>query len=322
MRPRKKDRHLPACVYLRGSAYYYVKKNVWTKIGDDLPTALKEYTKKVAAPTERMPGLLARYIEELELAPNTIRAYKFAADKLSPILEEFEPHQLTSRDIEQILYHHRKTPSMANVMRNVLVGALSLAYTLQMVDRNVAKDVAPLPEKKRTRYITDEEYAAIYSKATPTMQVVMDLCYLTGQRIGDVLSIRYADITDEGIHIVQQKTKHRMIVAAGPDLLSVIARAKSLHQSVKGLTLLHTRQGKQFAYSTIRTLWGRACNAAKVEDAHIHDLRAKAATDAKKYGLDSMSLLGHQTESSHRRYQRSRETVVASALSFRSSNKT
>jgi hypothetical protein len=45
--------------------------------------------------------------------------------------------------------------------------------------------------------------------------------------------------------------------------------------------------------------------------ADIHDIRAKAATDARAQGLDSKSLLGHASESAHLRYLRGKETPVA-----------
>ena len=83
--------------------------------------------------------------------------------------------------------------------------------------------------------------------------------------------------------------------------------------------LFHTRQGKPFSYWTIRTLWQRATTSAGVEDAHIHDIRAKAATDAKAQGLDSKSLLGHASESAHLRYLRGKETPVAEPVRIRKS---
>jgi len=271
-------------------------------------------------PSEGMPGLLTRWLDDADISPVTRRNYGVIVRRLSDIMAEFEPHQVTARDIMAIMHHHRKSPGMANHIRTVLIGALELAFMENIVERNVARDVRPLPVGKRDRYLTDAEYSAIHTQATPTLQSVMDLCYLTGQRIGDILSIRYADLTEEGIAFRQSKTKHRMVVAWSSDLQAAVARAKALHQSVKGLTLLHTRRGTPFAYWTIRTLWDRACKDAKVDDAHIHDMRAKAATDAKKQGLDSQALLGHASESSHLRYLRSKETPIATPVSFRLSN--
>jgi integrase len=315
-RPRKLQLHLPACVYHRHGAYWHVVGGKWHRLGADLAPALSEYARRISRPADKMPGLLARWLDNSDVADSTRHTYAVIVRQLSAILAEFEPHQVTARDILAVMHHHRKKPGMANHMRSVLIGALDLAFLESLVERNVARDVRPLRMAARDRYLTDEEFAAIHGKATPTLQAIMDLCYLTGQRISDVLAIRHADLGNEGITFRQQKTKHRMIVAWSPDLEAVVARTKSLHQSLRGLNLLHTRRGTPFTYSTVRTLWDRACNAAGVGDAHIHDIRAKAATDARAQGLDSQALLGHASESSHLRYLRSKETPIAQPVNI------
>lgn len=320
MRPRKRDRHLPDCVYLKSGSYYYVKRNKWEMIGKDLPEALRNYAKKLAAPTSKMPALLERYMASLTLAPNTIKSYRTAVNHLTKIMADFEPAQVTARDILAVMHHFKSQPGKANVMRAVLVGALDLAFIEMLVERNVARDVRALKTATRDRYITDAELAAIYAEATEPLQMIIDVLYLTGQRIGDVLSIRHSDITEEGIRFKQAKTAHRMVVAWSDDLREVVARAKAYHKSVRGLTLFHTRRGSIYSDDTIRGWWLKACASAGVEDAHVHDIRAKAATDSNSDGLDSKKLLGHASESSHRRYLRSKETTVVGALSFRTSN--
>ena len=146
------------------------------------------------------------------------------------------------------------------------------------------------------------------------MRAIMDICYLTGQRIGDVLSIKYSDLSDEGIAFIQEKTSTRLTVAWSPDLRTAVDTAKSLHQSVKGMTLFHTRDGGKYSYSTIQTWWVRAKKYSGIENAHIHDIRAKSATDAKKQGVDSMALLGHKSESVHQRYLRHKESPVVQGI--------
>ena len=219
----------------------------------------------------------------------------------------------------QTLQHYKSKPGTANIMRSVLIGALDLAFTEQRVDRNVARDTRPFKVARRTRYLTDEEFSAIRRHASPLVQCLMDMLYLTGQRIGDVLKIRLADISPDGIYIEQQKTHHRMQIKMTPELQSVIAEAKRLNKSVKGLTLFHRRDGQPYLYDYIRQAFNAATKEAGVKDARMHDIRAKSGTDADKQGLDSMALLGHKSESSHNRYLRSKEIPMVSAMSFRNS---
>jgi integrase len=319
-RPRKQNRELPACVYLKHGSYFYVKNGKWHNLGKDKKTALAEYSKRLLMPNDGVAGLLAEWFSDLDVSAATRKSYRHGVKVLSKVFAEFDPHQVTARDVLAMMHHFRKKPASANLYRNVLLGAMDLAFMKNIIERNVVVDVKPYPINTRDRYITDVEFMAIRDKATPTLKVVMDLCYQTGQRISDVLAIKYSDLTDEGIYVVQSKTKHRMVIGWSPELRQVIADAKALHKCLRGMTLLHTRRGNPFTYSTIRTLWDRARSAAKVDDVRIHDIRAKAATDAEKHGQDSKKLLGHRSESSHNRYLRSKETPVAEPVSFRQSN--
>ena len=47
MRPRKKDRHLPACMYLKHGAYYLVRKGKWDRLGTDFQASLLEYARLI-----------------------------------------------------------------------------------------------------------------------------------------------------------------------------------------------------------------------------------------------------------------------------------
>lgn len=317
MRPRKKDRHLPSCVYEKSGGYYLVKSGKWTLIGHDLPSALREYAKRMEAPKDKMPALLNRYIDSLKVAPATKRSYISAKNHLVQIMADMEPQEVTAHDVMRIMRHFKGSPGTANNIKKVLVGALELAFEEERVERNVARDVKSLKTVARDRYITEEEYDLLYSKSSDMMQMIMAMLYLTGQRIGDVLSIRYADITQDGIFVKQGKTKQKILLSWTDDLQETVARAKAYHQSVKGLTLFHDHAGKPYRYERVRDQWETICKHAKVEDVHLHDIRAKAATDAKQQGMDSQTLLGHTTAQSHRRYLRNKETAVTSALSFR-----
>jgi integrase len=320
MRPRKNDRHLPACVYLKHGAYYLVRKGKWVPLGSDLKLALAKYAKEIERPGDGMPGLLHRWLDDVVVADKTRAVYTTVVKQLTETFAEYQPHQVTARDITAVLHHHRKKPAMANHMRTVLINALEFAYLENLVERNVARDTRPLRTLSRDRYITDQEVDAIYEQAPARIRVLMKLAYLTAQRIGDLLTIRLIDLREEGIYFRQQKTRHQMIVAWSPALREVVAEAKALHPTVRGMTLLHDREGKQLKYDAQKKAWDVACRKAGVEDVHFHDLRAKSATDARAQGLDSQKLTGHASESVHLRYLRSKEIPVATPTSIRQSN--
>jgi len=89
-----------------------------------------------------------------------------------------------------------------------------------------------------------------------------------------------------------------------------VERAKGLQEHLRPFTLLHDKRGKPLAYRTIKDTRDAACKAAKVENAHIHDIRARALTDAQRNGHDSPKLAGHADRAMTERYIRLRETAA------------
>jgi integrase len=307
VRPRKKDRHLPPCVYIKHSAYWLVKAGKWTRLGADLPTALREYAKMASTTQNGMDGLLNRWLESITgtVADNTLAAYTQAAKRVKVVFAEFEPAQIKPRDVAEWMTHESKSPSRANLMRTVLKLSMDKAVLMGLADSNPVLYVKKATEPERTRYITDAEYQAIHAQSSPELRAIMGLCYYTAQRIGDVLAIKLADLTDDGIAVRQQKTKSRVTIEWSPELRAIVADCKGMGGNVRGMHLL-CYNGAQYQYKTIWKQWDKARKAAGVEDAHIHDLRAKSLTDATKQGLNAMALAGHANQAMTDHYVKQR----------------
>lgn len=311
---------LPPCVYLSHGGYYLVRKGVWEPLGRDKAHALAEYARKVAdAPQGSMGELIERVLAHIapKKSATTNKQYRQLGDKLKKILAEFSPEQVQGKHIAAIKVKYASTPFYANRLVSVLRMVFSYAVEWQLVGANPAIGVARHSEARRERYITDAEYRAIYDQAGERLRTIMDLCYLTGQRISDVLRIRRADLTDSGITFRQQKTGAKLTVRWTMDLRATVERAKGLSGNVTALTLLHNRRGRAPDYSTVKIQWDKARKAAGVPDARIHDLRAKSLTDTRKQGNDAQTLAGHTDGRMTERYIRLRETPEADGPSFR-----
>lgn len=324
MRPRKSDRHLPRCVYLRHGSYYWVSDGKWHPLGRDLATALAEYGRRIETPNGSMPELIERayahHLKTERLASSTARQYRQAADILKRKLTEFSPEQVKSRHVSSIQESLAETPNMANRVVSFLSTVFGYAVRWQLVDGNPCTGIDRLREGKRQRYITDAEFEAIRAQAGPRLQVIMDLQYLTAQRIDDVLTLRRADITEAGILLKPTKTKNssgvRMLLRWSPDLRSVVERANRLNGNVRALTLLQGRGGKAPDYRTVALQWQKAAKAAGVSDTRPNDLRAKALTDANRQGRNPRALAGHATEAMTQRYLRQHDIPEVDGPSF------
>lgn len=313
MRPRKKNRHLPPCVYLSHNSYYLVRNGVWEPLGKDKGAALAEYARRVS---ETAKGGMGELIERVlaHIAPSksvtTNNQYRQIGRRLKAIMAEFLPDQVRPKHVAAIKVKYAHTPFYANRMVSVLRMIFSYALEWQLVESNPCIGVRRHPEAKRERYLTDEEFLAIREASGPRLQMIMDLCYLTGQRISDVLKIRLSDIQPEGMAFRQGKTGAKLLVGWNDDLRAVVARAEK-HGKIRYLTLLHNRKGKAPDYSTVKIQWDAARTKAGIKDARIHDIRAKALTDAKRQGLDPQLLAGHTDARMTARYIRLRETPLA-----------
>jgi integrase len=324
-RPRKHNRHLPQGMYHKHGAYYLVRGGKWIRLGTELPAAMQEYTRYIQRPTNGVSQLLDRFLEDAQnrVKARTLDQYQRVAEVLRKVFQEFEVHQVEPRHIYQFMDHHRATPNWSNRALSVLKQAMDHAVLMGEIASNPAASVPRHKERNRDRYITDEEYSAIWQAAWnagyqgPALAVIMELAYHTGQRIGDVLAIRRDDVIDEGIYFQTQKVGKKLLVAMTPELRQTINRALSLHGPTPKMYLLAQSDGRQRSYNAVRDLFDRYRNKAGVEDAHLHDLRAKSLTDAKKQGKDPQALGGHSTEQQTNAYLRSKETVVVEGPSFR-----
>jgi len=324
MRPRKQDRHLPPCVYHRHGAYYLVKAGKWVRLGPDLTKALVEYARRHDVKQGGMQELIDEALPHIlkGKADATVKQYTQAAKKLREILAEFAPHQVTPRHIAQIRRSLADTYAIANRVITVLRMVFDYALEEQIVESNPCVGIKRIAQNSRTRRILPAEYQAIRAKAKPLLQVIMDLCYVTGQRIGDVLAIKRSDLQADGIYIEQQKTGARLMVAWTPELRAAVDQAKALHGGIVGMKYLFKGVNKQApTYHMIWKQWTKACAAAGVEDANIHDLRAKSGTEAQAQGHDPQALLGHTDRKMTQRYLRDRTVPVVDGPSFGQSKK-
>jgi integrase len=319
VRPRKKDRHLPPCVYFKHGKHWYVKAGKWADLGPGLEEAMAAYARLVAAPTQRgMPDLIDRAMPILgrKWAKNTKRQMDQAAKILKRKLAEFEPSQVKPKHCAAIKQSMAETPNMANRVMSLLRQVFSQAVEWQEIDSNPCIGIDRLPEAKRKRLLTPSEWESIYSHAGPRLQVIMRVAFLTGQRIGDVLDIRRSQIGDDGISFKAQKTGKLLLVKWSPELHNAVRDALALHK-LPAMTLFLGRKGKAPDYRSVHLQWAKACKAAEIGDARPNDSRAMSATATDAQGKNAQAILGHSSKTMTERYLRDRKATEVEGPSIR-----
>jgi integrase len=309
-------KQLPKYMHLSHGTYFFVKRKgskiVWRPLGADFQTALKAHSKLLGGPTGGMAKLIDRVMEHIRprLKPSTIQQYESVIRVLKRKLADFEPDQVKPRTIAELKVSMIDTPNFCNRALSVLRVVFNHALEWGLVESNPVIGIMRHHEHKRSRYLSNAERAAIRAAAGPRLKVIIDLLYLTGQRVSDVLKIRRADLTDVGIEFQQQKTGTKLTVAWTPELKAAVEAAKSLDGNVAAFTLLRNRRGKAPDYRSVQEQWTRACEAAGVADSHLHDLRAASITDVTRMGFDAQALAGHSSAQMTKRYVRLRESPV------------
>jgi integrase len=326
-RPRKHDKHLPQRVYFENGRYWFKPKKPrviplgFTPRIDlgttlvDMYDGLKDLV-QTPKPFRTMSVLFDRYLLEslANLAPRTQSDYRRYIERLRPVLDDWEPSELTAGDIFDIRATIAQVSGVVQANRHAscLSAIFRDAIGWKAVTVNPCLQLKRLREPPRTRYVFDHEFSGIYSIASGINQVMMDLATITGQREGDLLKLPNRDpivYTEEGIIFRPGKSKRRhprhgamvetaktVIVEWSPELREVIERARKLGPDIRK-TLICNLQGQPFTESGFRSNWhrliqtglkGRKKSNGEValepvikESFTFHDLRAKSGSDAE-----------------------------------------
>jgi len=296
-RPRKSRQDLPARVYFRHGAYYFVDQaGKWNRLAKDYASAMRRFAELLHEGTslETMSQLFDRYQREVlpNKAPSTQRTNLYELKLLRQAFGHLRAEEIRPKYIYQYM-DARDAPIRANREKALLSHVFKSAIRWGVIDTNPCQFVEKFKERPRTRYIEDAEFVAVYDIATPVIQAAMMLSYITGLRQGDVLTIRLQNLTDRGIELTTGKTQRKMVFEWNDELVATVERAKRLRGSVSGFYLICTRQGQRYSGSGFRAMWNRVMTKAMrqgllVERFTFHDIRAKAGTDS-----EDENLLGH-----------------------------
>lgn len=302
-RRRQTNLDLPPRMHMKGDTFYHVSTVIprkWTKLSKDLNEARRKWAE---LESDDSASSLATLIDEWmltdaykDLSDNTKKQYCSVSKQLKTVFSDFNSvSDIKPQHIAQWQDDH-KSKVNANTGKSILSNVLAMAIRRGIIDRNPAREVDNLTVQRRKRYITDDEYIAIREKAHPVLRAAMDISYVTGARIGDILDIRLSHISTDGLLVRQGKTNKLQLFKRNSALDLAIDNAKAIKRPVRGLFLLCTMRGQQYDYQQLNLWWVKAREESGVEDVHFHDIRGKSATDAKRAGMDYQALLGHTTK--------------------------
>ena len=314
-RPRTRDFDLPPRVYRRGRSFYFVTlAGKWIPLGQDEGSMRRQWADLYGqAPQETVASLCWRYVEDCmpKAAENTRKQYRSYARAIAR-----EPWGALSPDaLKPFIVARWRDANPRKVAAN---GALSLlrsafgkAVEWGLVETNPMREVSKNDTEDRARYLTDAEVRAIRQALPEWGRLWLDISYVTGLRVNDVLTIRW-DEAKTSIIRRSQKTKVQQEYRVEGDLATVIQEARK--RRILGLYVVADEKGRQITADKLQRFWRAATMKAGIEDAQPRDMRAKAGTDAEAQGLDYQALLGHRDRRTSEIYLRNKRTVQAPSL--------
>lgn len=312
----------PPRMQQKGNAFYYVTSSTprkWIPLGSDLAKARVKWAQLENGDTLDSRMFCTRLDEYLvspkfeKLADKTRRQYENVAKTLREFFKGASMASITPVHVAMWMDNHH-SEIQANTGKAIISNVFAVAVRHGIVNRNPAKEIPYHTIAGRDRLITDDEFSAIWDKAQPHVQIAMDIGYLTGSRIQDILDIKLQDISEEGLYIRQGKTKKKMLFLMSQALEDAIARARALPRPIRGMHLLCNRRGQPYDYRTFNDHWLKAVRETGIDGVHFHDIRAKAATDAENMGLDYQALLGHTTKAMSDKYLRVKRIAKVATL--------
>jgi integrase len=314
--------------------YYYLdtgaKPRKEIALGTDYFLALQKYA-ELAIPQRvaseiKFGDALQRYLTEIvpTLATNTQHTHLSDAKHVSAFFGTAPIDQIRPMHIRQFLDRHKATPTTANRCKRLVSAVWNHARGWGYTNAsNPCLGIAGFALAKRTVYISDTVFEAVYSHASAPLRDAMDLAYLTGQRPADTLRMSERDIVDGYLTVTQMKTKQPLRIIVSGKLAQLIERIRQRKRSYKVITaaLLVNEWGKRLTAAALRNQFVMARKAAAIahpklasaiEKFRFYDLRAKAADDTSdERGEQAASnLLGHESVKTTQRHYLRRGRIV------------
>ncbi|HAX8578632.1 TPA: tyrosine-type recombinase/integrase [Escherichia coli] len=257
-----------------------------------------------------------------------LNTYKQKAKPVSLLRERAGMKLISSvnvRDIAQLLdeYITAGQPRMAQVVRSVLIDVFKEAQHYGEVPPGYNPALATKqPRRKITRQrLSLEEWQKIFDIADAShryMGNAMLLALVTGQRLGDISRMKFSDIWDDHLHVIQEKTGSKIAIplslrlnAINWSLRDVVARCRDYAVSPYLVHFFRTtsqaERGAQVKANTLTMNFSKARDLAKIDwgtgtPATFHEQRSLSERLYKEQGIDTRKLLGHKTQQQTDRY--------------------
>lgn len=266
-------------------------------------------------------GLIKEFLvsgDFCDLASETQKDYRKYSSKVIAVFGKMSSNSIKPEHIRTYMDKRGiKSRIQANREKTFMSRVFRWGYERGKVKLNPCTGVKKFKEVSRDRYITDEEYSAVYFAASDIVRIAMEIAYLCLARQADVLAFRRDQIKDAGLYIRQGKTGVKQIKAWTGRLQNAIALADTLplKPGISSIYLIHQRGECRYSRDGFNSQWRKARKMAKESHPELdfnftfHDLKAKGVSDLTGTLYEKQAISGHKNAAQTARYDR-KVTVV------------
>lgn len=265
-------------------------------------------------------ALVTAYCQAVEFAnlkASTQKLYRLVLDNLVEAHGHRMVHDLPPNKVRTIIETIGRTkPGMANLTRSILHRVLRYAVETGWRNDNPAAGIRPY--KLASRHTWTEADLSAYEARWPLgtrERLAYALLLYTGQRAGDVVRMRRADISGGAIHVVQQKTGASLTITLHAALLTALKAGPT-----NGLHLIGDEHGRPIKRPALTRLVKRAAADAGLPSHCLpHGLRKAILRRLAERGASSKEIAGvsgHRTLKEVERYTNAADQAKLAAAAI------
>lgn len=317
MAPKRKKDGLPTRVYFKHGQFYFVDTgNRWHPLGKTMAAMYRGLADlSIEAPTDNtMNAVISKYIKEivpLKARSNQQTKIRYLKE-WALYLGNMTPEKVRPKHIAK--FHDekgKKAPISANRSLEVIRHVFSLARRWGYVDVNPAKSLGRHEESPRDRNVTLDEYLEVYTMASPAYQIAMEIARITGMRQGDILKLKWSEVTQDGVFNHANKNNRKLLYKMNPSLQFTLNEAKGILSGAISHYVIPSKKGGRFTSSGFQSGWQRLMRRVVekgIEHFTFHDIRA-LASGMKVDDKSAAELLGNTLAATIKHYRRGFKTI-------------
>ncbi|QEW18991.1 integrase [Marinibacterium anthonyi] len=233
-----------------------------------------------------------------KLKPRTKSDYRKYIEHIRTIWGAKDPTKIETHHIYELHRANAEHWRQANYLVQVMVVLMNHARLIGFIKKEQGNPAKGIPlfkqESEGWKPWPDDVRAEFEAAASPRARLVYELCIGTGQRIGDIVQLRWGHIKDGAYDFTQGKTDKPMWIPLTDRLLAHLATVEK-----KGLTVITDAQGRPAQYRAVAEEMRKIKAKMQHPDAATyvtHGLRKNATMELYMAGCDDemvKSITGH-----------------------------